>query len=273
MSRRPRLPRAARLTMMPSSAKAQKMTWTQPVNLKRIPSRRALERVAWAVGLVTLFVGGYFGLGSSTSPARAHELTTQLDDQIPFIASSVWIYLWTFPCSLLPMFVVRCPRLFRRSAIAYAMVMVVAFVFFASYPVTSIRLRVASTTLDLAHPSDWAVSVVYSLDPPYNLFPSLHLAMTALAAFSVRRAHKLCGTAILLSAAFVGVAACMIKQHCLLDVFAGFALAALADTLILRPYRALDCAASAYSWHGSAICLALTVFFYAGIYVAYLSSS
>jgi membrane-associated phospholipid phosphatase len=171
------------------------------------------------------------------------------------------------------MFVVRCPRLFRRSAIAYAMVIVVALVFFASYPVTSVRLRVAATTLDLTHPSDWAVSVVYSLDPPYNLFPSLHLAIIALAAFSVRRAAKLCGTAILLSAAFVGVAACMIKQHYLLDVFGGFALAALADTLILRPYRPLDWTASTYSWHGAATCLALTVFFYVGFYVAYLSNS
>ena len=124
------------------------MTWTQPVNLKRIPSRSALERVAWAVGLVTLFVGGYLGLGLSTNPTRAHELTTQFDEKIPFIASSVWIYLWAFPCSLLPMFVVRCPRLFRRSAIAYAMVIVVALAFFASYPVTSIRLRVAATTLN-----------------------------------------------------------------------------------------------------------------------------
>ena len=249
------------------------MTWTRLVDLKQSPNRSALERVAWAVGLMTLFVGGYFSLGLSTNPTRAHELTTQLDEQIPFIASPVWVYLWAFPCSLLPMFVVRCPRLFRRSAIAYAMVIVVALVFFASYPVTSIRLRVAATTLDLAHPSDWAVSVVYSLDPPYNLFPSLHLAITALAAFSVRRAAKLCGTAILLSAAFVGVAACMIKQHCLLDVFGGFALAALADTLILRPYRTLDLAASTYSWHGPATCLALTVFFYAGFYLAYLSSS
>jgi membrane-associated phospholipid phosphatase len=248
------------------------MPWTRLVDLKRIPNRSALERAAWAAGLTTLFVGGYFGLGLSTNPTRAHELTTQLDEQIPFIASSVWVYLWAFPCSLLPMFVVRCPRLFRRSAIAYAVVIAVALVFFAAYPVTSIGLRAAATTLDLSRPSDWAVSVVYSLDPPYNLFPSLHVAITALAAFSVRRAAKLCGTAILLSVAFVGVAACMIKQHFLLDVFGGFALATLADTLILRPYRPPDGAALAYSWHGQATYLAFTVFFYAGFYVAYHSS-
>lgn len=249
------------------------MPWARLVDLKRIPNRSALERIAWAGGLTTFFVGGYFGLGLSRDPATAHEITTQLDEQIPFIASMVWVYLWAFPCSLFPLFVVRCPRLFRRSAIAYAVVMAVSFVFFASYPVSSMRLRVDATTLDLSRLSDWAVSVVYSLDPPYNLFPSLHIAITALAAFSVRRAAKRYGAAILASVAFVGVAACMVKQHFLLDVFAGLALAMLADNLILRPYRPPDGATSAYSWHGQAMYLALTVIFYAGFYVAYLSRS
>jgi hypothetical protein len=65
----------------------------------------------------------------------------------------------------------------------------------------------------------------------------------------------------------------MIKQHCLLDVLGGLALAALADTLILRPYRPLDWAASTYSWREPVTCLALTIFFYGGFLVAYLSSS
>jgi PAP2 superfamily len=249
----------------------QMMSRVRLIDLKRFPNRTALERIALTASLTIFFVGGYFGLGLSRNPAHIHEITTQLDEQIPFIASSVWIYLWVFPCSLTPLFVVRCPRLFRRSAIAYSVVIAISFVFFAAYPVTSSRLRVAPTTLDLSHPSHWAVSVVYGLDPPYNLFPSLHLAIAALAAFSVRKATKRYGMAIFVSVGFVGVAVCTVKQHCLLDVFGGLALATLADILILRPYRPPDGTKPAYSWHGPATHLVLVVIFYAAFFVAYFS--
>ena len=79
---------------------------------------------------------------------------------------------WLLSCALLPLFVVRCSRLFRRTAIAYATVIAVSLVFFTVFPVTSIQLRVPQTRLDISRFSDWAVSLLYSVDPPYNLFPS-----------------------------------------------------------------------------------------------------
>jgi membrane-associated phospholipid phosphatase len=232
-----------------------------------------LERLALTVGLITFFIAGYFGLGSSTNPARARELTSSLDKQIPFVARSVWVYLMIFPSALVPLFVVRCPRLFRRTALAYATAIAVSLICFIAFPVTSARLRVAPDLLDMAHPSDWAVSVLYSLDPPYNLFPSLHLSIAALAAFSAWKAARVFGAVVFVTVGFIAVSVCTVKQHILLDVLGGLALAALAGAVILCPYRRKGGLNPAYSWRGPALFLIFLILVYAGYYVAYLWSS
>jgi membrane-associated phospholipid phosphatase len=234
--------------------------------------RILLERVLLTAGLMTFFVAGYFGVGLSRNLPRAHVLTTVLDDRIPFVAGSVWVYLWVFPCALIPLFVVRCPRLFRRTVIAYAAVMAISFVSFTVFPVTSAHLRVPKAVLDISNPSDWAVSILYSIDPPYNLLPSLHLSLAALAAFSVWKAAKPYAVAIFVSVGCLGVSVCTVKQHYLLDVLSGLALAALANLMIIRRYRPMDRAALTYSWRGPTTYLIFVAILYASFYADYLWS-
>jgi membrane-associated phospholipid phosphatase len=222
------------------------------------------------VGLVTFFITGYFGVGLSTDPARARELATFLDDEIPFIACSIWMYLWIFPAALIPLFVVRCPHLLRRTALAYAVATAVSLVCFTAFPVTSERLRVHSATLDIARPSDLAVSVLYSLDPPYNLFPSLHLSIAALSAFSAWKAARSYGAAAFVGVGFVGVSACTVKQHFLLDTLGGLVLAALTGALILRPYRSGQRLKLRHTWRGPVAYFVLLTLCYAGFYAAFL---
>ena len=242
-------------------------------DLKQIQNRPVLERAALTAGLITFFLVGYFGVGLSTDPAHVHSLATPLDARIPFVAScSVWMYLWVFPCALIPLFVVKCRHLFRRTVIAYATVMAVSFVLFAVFPVTSVGLRAPKRTLDISRPSDWAVSIIYSLDPPYNLFPSLHLSLAALAAFSVWKTSKPYAIAIFVSVAGLGVSVCTVKQHYVLDVLTGLALAALINLLIIRRYRPMEGATLAYSWRGSATHLVFVVILYASFYGVYLWS-
>jgi membrane-associated phospholipid phosphatase len=232
--------------------------------------KAVLERLALTVGLVTFFIAGYFGVGYVADPTRGWELATPLDDQIPFVARSVWVYLWAFPAALLPLFVVRCPRLLRRTALAYATVIAVSLVCFAAFPVTVARFRVDSAMLDISRPSDWAVSVVYALAPPCNCFPSLHLSITALAAFSTWKASRPLGAAAFLGVGLVGVSVCTVKQHFLPDPLGGLALAALVDALILRPYDPRLCEMPAYTWRGPVIYMGFLVLVYAGFYVAFL---
>jgi membrane-associated phospholipid phosphatase len=219
----------------------------QCTQLELSRKRILLERAILTTGVMIFFVAGYFGIGASRHLTRGNALTTILDERIPFVAGSVWMYLWVFPCALTPLFVVRCARLFRRTAIAYALVIAISLVCFITFPVTSLGLRVAQAKLDVTVFSQWAISLLYSIDPPYNLFPCLHVSLAAVAAFSVWKASKPYGAALVLSVIFIGASVCTVKQHYLLDVVGGIALALLADALILRPYKPLNGATPVYS--------------------------
>ena len=208
----------------------------------------------------------------SANPTNAHTLATTLDDRIPFIAVSVWAYLWVLLSALLPLFVVRCSDLFRRTAIGYAIVIAISLVFFTVFPVTSIPLRVPRTMLDVSRFSDWAVSLLYSVDPPYNLFPSLHLSMATLAALSVWKARKSCGVAVFLSVGFASASVSTLKQHCLVDVLGGVALGTLVGVLIITPYEPREHSTPAYPWRVTAAYLVLLAIFYCSLYVAYIHS-
>ena len=228
-----------------------------------------MERAALAIGILVLFVAGYFGVGRSIDPSRARELPTWLDTRIPFVARSVWVYLWVFPASLLPLFVVRCPRLFRRAMLSYGIAIAVSLIFFVAMPVTSIGLRPDRSTLDVAHFSPWAVSALYDLDPPFNLFPSLHLSIAALAGFAAWKARRAYGAAAFAGVALVGASICTVKQHFVLDGFAGLVVAAVVHAVVLRPYRPNPGTDPAYGWRGPAAYAALLSVVYAGLYAGF----
>ena len=232
-----------------------------------------LERVALTVGLASFSIVGYFAVGLSRDPARARELATPLDDQIPFVASWAWMYLWAVPAALSPLFLVRSRRLLRRTALAYAVVMAVSLVFFTMMPVTSVRLRVDRATLDVTRPSDWLVALIYTIDPPYNCFPSLHVSITALAGFAVWKANRALGGLAVLAAGLVAISVCTIKQHFLLDAIAGLALAAMVRGLILQPYKPLAGEMPAFGWRGTVAFLGLVILVYGGFCGAYLLRS
>ena len=231
------------------------------------------ERAVLTVSLIVFFIAGYFGIGLSRAPEQARELKLFVDDKIPFIAQSVWIYLLIFPSALIPLFVVRCQRLFRRTAVAYAAAISFSLICFAVFPVTSTRLRVNQAALDLTRASDWAVATLYSIDPPYNLFPSLHLSIAVLAAFAAWKAARVYGAATFVTLVFIGVSVCTVKQHVVLDALSGVALGAVVGGLVLRPYRPDAGVEPAYSWRGPLLYVAFLAVVYTGFYLIYLSAS
>jgi membrane-associated phospholipid phosphatase len=233
----------------------------------------AAERLSMTAGVLIIFVVGYFGPASLSDPTTGLETAIALDRRIPFIAQSVWIYLWVFTAALIPLFVVRCPRLLRRTALAYVMTIAVSVICFAACPTTSAGLRVSGPALDFTRPSDWLVGVLYSLDPPCNLFPSLHVSIALLAAFSAWRARRLYGAGVYVGVSLVAGAVCAVKQHFLLDVVGGIALAALVGGLIIGPYRTRRGAEPAYyGWRGPASYFGFLVFVYSGIFAGYVWS-
>jgi membrane-associated phospholipid phosphatase len=233
-------------------------------------SRFALERAAIALSLGVLFVAGYFGVGLAADPKESHDFATPIDGKIPFVAYSVWLYLGLFPAALAPIFFVRSPQLFRRAALAYAFAIVVSLILFLAYPVTSAGLRTACSTDANSNASCWAVSVLYSFDPPHNLFPSLHISIAVLAAYATWTTLQRWGFLLGLGVAIECVAVCTVKQHFVLDVLGGLVVGVLAAGLFLGPFRLLRYAGSVYSWRGPVTYLVCVSLFYTGLYAAYL---
>jgi hypothetical protein len=232
----------------------------------------AIERALLAGGVVALFVAGYFGIGLHAPPSIVRELRTPLDSAIPFLAPTIWIYLWLFPASLLPLFLIRDRDLFRRTIAGYAIVIAVSLAIFAAWPVTSKGLRADPSTLDTTRIAPWTVALLYRLDPPYNLFPSLHLSVAALAALSAWKASRLYGVAVSLGVVLIAVSICTVKQHFVWDGVGGLLLAGAAYALVLAPYtppRGID---PAYGWRGPAAYAVLVALMYAGFVAAFAAS-
>lgn len=178
-------------------------------------------------------------MAGGTPHGSAHDLGTWLDARIPFVAGSVWVYLGVFPLAFLPLFVVREKRLFRRTIVAYAAALVVALIAFVVYPVSSLGLRAPLASLDTTRISDWGVKTLYRVDPPYNLFPSLHLTIALLASGAAWKASRKYGSLALVATVPIGVSILTLKQHFVWDGVAAVVLAGAVYAAVLHRYSEL----------------------------------
>jgi len=83
----------------------------------------------------------------------------------------------------------------------------------------------------------WSLRLAYSLDPPYNCFPSLHVAYSFVSALTCYRVHRGVGAAAALWAGLIGVSTLLTKQHYVADVIVGALAAYAAYMLFLRRYQ------------------------------------
>jgi membrane-associated phospholipid phosphatase len=227
------------------------------------------ERIAWVVGIATLWGAGYFGLGHAWDVRNGLDLAIAWDERIPFIANSVWLYLLGLTAAALPVFGLRCRDLLRRTAIAYILAILVSLACFAVFPVTSIALRPAVAASNIDTVSLWATQTLYTHDPPLNLFPSLHVSIGVIAACSIWKASRLYGAGAFGLAVLVGISVCTVKQHFAVDVLGGILLASGVSALILRPYTPADVAERRHSPLGISIYAACVVAAYMCLYAAY----
>lgn len=181
----------------------------------------------------------------------------------------MYAYAWQYTEILFPVFVVRSDALFRRVAVAYAGAVLVGFVCFALFPVSAVGFRPEAGSITPDSFASWGLRLLYTLDPPYNLFPSLHLALATLAAFAAWTARPAYGALAALACACIGVSILTVKQHFVVDAAAGLALAVAAWALCIRPYRAPAPRAAAYSWRGPLAYLGFHGLVYLGLYAAY----
>ncbi len=232
-----------------------------------------LWRTAVALGILIAMITGYDVIGRIIDPHVARELRTPFDDAIPFLPWTVWLYSWVYTSSLYPAFVVRNEQLFLRVVAAYLLVIAASLGTFIAMPVSSAALRPDVSLLDVHTLDGWGVRLTYFVDPPYNLFPSLHLSMATLAALSAGAARPRWGWLASPIVAAIAITICTMKQHFIVDGVAGLLLATAAWAVLVRPFRRGedDDPELAYGWRGAVAYLVFHATVYGALIAAYLA--
>lgn len=183
---------------------------------------RAFYVRALALGYAAWLLA-FYGVAFLASTLPSHDLTCDLDRRIPFVPAFVWPYelCYVFPFALLVL--PRDHHRTNRAILAAILANVVAFAFYLFLPVAFPRVPLgeglACAVLRLEHAGDPGAGA--------NNLPSLHVAF-AWFVFLACRGGRLgrAGDALaLLVAAAITASTLLVKQHLVVDVVAGVALA------------------------------------------------
>lgn len=188
-------------------------------------------RVTIPMVVLVLLVPFYIFIAELMPGRTLHVPELALDRVIPLQPTWALVYgsLYLF-LILLPVLVVRQEEQIRRTVLAYLMVWIAAYACFLVYPTMAPRpAEVIGEGFGA-----WGLRFLYSADPPYNCFPSLHVAHSFVSALACYRVHRGVGIAAALCASLVGVSTLFTKQHYVLDVIAGMFLACVAYAVFLR---------------------------------------
>ena len=172
-----------------------------------------------------LFIANRAAVGIVHAPVSPWDRALPLQPVWALIYGALYMFL-----IVLPVFVVREEEHIRRTFWTYLAVWITAYICFLAYPTVAPRpAQVAGDGFAV-----WGLRFLYDADPPYNCFPSLHVAhsfVSALACYGVNRRLSL---AALLCATLVAVSTLFTKQHYIADVIAGILLAFAAYVVMLR---------------------------------------
>ena len=179
------------------------------------------SQILFGIVLFVVWAAGYFAIAHVNYHREVVQLAVSLDRSIPFIPEFSLLYLTLYPMFLLPFFYVKDGEFFRLMAYAYLTLMVICYAVFLMYPVAMPR----PTTWTGPDLSIWILGMIYRNDNARNCFPSMHAAMSMMAALTLLEINRLRGWIALFVTFSLGAAALFIRQHFIVDIFAGFVLA------------------------------------------------
>lgn len=236
------------------------------------PVVRALRRpfrVTWSLLLLFALIPCYLVIAdlASKSPRSNPELS--LDRAIPLQPGWALVYggFYAF-LIVLPVLVLWQEEHIRRSVNSYLVVWTFAYACFLLYPTSAPRPTQVSGDGFAAH----GLRFLYGADPPYNCFPSIHVAHSFVSALSCFRLHPGLGGIAIACATVVGLSTLFTKQHYVLDVVAGMALAGVACAVFLgRSFKPVVVETERRDAPAVAVILAIGIALLVGaLWIAYL---
>ncbi len=175
----------------------------------------------------------YWGTKAIIGDAVHHSIPVSFEDTIPFAPEWVTVYTATFIFWVLGLVVCMCQErelCFRMFTGIYIAELICA-VFFIAMPTVIVRPEAAGGVY-----YDRLLAQLYAADQPTNLFPSMHcmFAYMVFRGFMIAKLDKPVVIGSGLFAALVCASTVFVKQHFLLDTFAGIILGEVAVTLSLK---------------------------------------
>lgn len=188
-----------------------------------------LGRVITAAALVLLTLIPYHWINENTAPR--FDLMTPLDDAVPFLPWTLPLYQSFYVLILAAAWVCEADE-FLRTLLAVLAANFIAYLGFltltAHYP------RPDPTGIESA----WlraGFEKMFGYDQPGNTFPSLHVTVTWL--LTLRMVRRRFGTFWLVWGSLVVLSTLTVKQHFVVDVVGGLAVAWGVNAWLLRDRR------------------------------------
>jgi hypothetical protein len=152
---------------------------------------------------------------------------TALDRAIPFLDWTIWIYYSYAIFLVLPFAVCRDDGHAARALYGLMANSIVAGLIFFVWPTSTVTQQpaIGGLTGDL-----W--TALLTVDRPVNCFPSLHVANACLCAFALLRERRVWRYVAPLWAFLIVISTLTTKQHLVIDLPAGAALAGLSAWLV-----------------------------------------
>ena len=163
----------------------------------------------------------YFGVSQLRDPLTVHSLILPVDDRIPFFAPFIIFYILAYVQWIINyLLIAREGKAFCYHFI-YGDVISKLFclVFFLFFPTTLVRPEVTGHSI-----CDQLVRLVYQIDAPVNLFPSIHCLESWCcihAALRMKKTPRWYLPITIVMSFCVFASTLLVKQHVFVDIFGG----------------------------------------------------
>lgn len=185
------------------------------------------SRIGLIISILFVFVIFYMGVNYLNSFRNVgFDPGIGIDAYVPFVPHFVYFYFTSYIVVIAPFLFLKNPKDYYDAFKIISFTIIASSIFFVAFPTYMIRPEIAVTSF-----SDKMVLLLWKIDQPHNLLPSLHVSASFLSAFICNKFNRKIGTVLIILALLISASTLFIKQHYILDVVTGFLVAAIAYKL------------------------------------------
>jgi membrane-associated phospholipid phosphatase len=172
------------------------------------------------VGLCLLWALLYYSINAATAGRDVAQPLLPHEAELPLVSALYPVYALVYVQVFTPILAAPTRLRFIEIQVAYTLVSLVGFAVFLLAPMPYPR-----PALEVQSIFDQLLAWGYARDGCRCTFPSLHVAIAWTLFLGLRDVSSRWRAALLLSASGISVAAVLVKQHFIVDIVAGAALA------------------------------------------------